>query len=186
MGDQWWPDGIDLGTVPTKELPKVLPDVPSLPWAYEGNHFDWSPPDLPFSDFPGLSLNVPILSERAAGALSALGTVSVAAALTVDGQRFFAVQPQRAPATQAGLAGLEHIELVFDEEGPIVPSYPSAPRAEVHTFWKRGKMEAEMICWRSWMWAYSMKDIDEACLDLFSTGRLSFADRLPTYSRNRS
>lgn len=238
-GVKWWPDGIDLGPDADQDWPKILPDAPDQPWAHEGNQFVGIQDDLPFSDFPGLTLNVPILSERAKRALAPLGTVDIPATLTVDGERLFAVQPRVAEgafqaersagfatpdgdilfydqrsfdtsrisaeffmidalmpysdvyitdrlvtaAAEAGLTGLEYIELVFDEDGPVVPTYPRVPREKVHTFFKRGLMEAEMIAWRCWM---SMADADEACMELFSSGRVSFLDQLPAYERPRS
>jgi hypothetical protein len=240
-GVKWWPDGIDLGRIPNNDFPKILPDATSRPWAHEGNQFDGIQDNLPFSDFPGLTLNVPILSERAARTFAALSTVDVAATLTVDGQRFFAVQPKAAKgafqadrsagfampegevpfyyqrsfdtsrisaeffmidelvpysdlyitdrlvtaAAAAGLTGLEFIELVFDEDGSVVPTYPSVPRDQVHTLFKRGSMEAEMIFWRCSMWIYNTSEIDEACFELFSSGRVSLVDQPPTYKRPR-
>lgn len=242
VGNKWWPDGINLGRVADKLFPKVLPDAPSVAWPYEGNQFDGIPDELPFSDFPALTLNVPILSERAARSLVALGTVDVRASMTVDGERFLVVQPQPAPgalqaarsigtatpdgevlfyyarcfdtsrihaefftidelspfsdlyvtdrlvtaATEAGLTGLEYIELVFDEEGPVVPVYPSVPRDQIHSHFGRGRMEAEILAWRCEVLGYADSYVEEVCVEAFSSGRLSFKDQVPTYTRVRA
>lgn len=235
---KWWPDGIDLGKAADKLYPKVLGDRP-YPWPHEGNRFTSASEGRVLPDFPALSLNVPILSERAVSALSALGTVDTPAELTIDARRFFAAQPRRIPgvfreeastglampngeiffydrrsfdvskvdaeffmidalrpfsdlyvtdrlvtaAAAAGLTGLEYLELVFDEGGPVVPRYPRRDLAEIPEFTGRRELEYYLIDWRCSIWGYDDREIKDAVSAAVSQGSLSLEYVKPTYER---
>jgi hypothetical protein len=233
---RWWPDGIDLGEF----IDELYPRPADGTWPHEGNRFESGPEGKALSDFPALALNVPLLSERAAGALRGLSGLELAAELTIDGQRFFGAQPRPSPgafreaassglampngevffyyrrsfdvakieaeffqtdaldpfsdlyvtdrlvsaATAAGLTGLEYLELVFDEEGPVVPRYP---RRDVGDLWMvppgRGKMEYFLIEWRCTMGAYDQGEIRDAFLRAVAEGYIAVEDMRPAYER---
>ena len=235
---KWWPDGIDLGKAFDRNYPKFEGPEP-YPWPHEGNRFHAYPREAPLSDFPGLSLNVPLLSERAAAVLAELGTVDVPAELTIDDQRFFAAQPKTIPgvfhtegssglampngevffyyrrsidvsrvsaeffmldglrpfsdlyvtdrlvtaAAAARLTGLEHLELVFDEGGPVVPRYPRRDRAAPAVRKGSYEMEYYLIHLRCSSDGYEDSEIRQAVHEAACEGYLSFDGTKPTHER---
>lgn len=123
MHVRWWPQGIELGS-----LMEALYRMPVLGMrGYEDGRYDRSPEELAPSDFPVLSLQVPVVSERAAERLGfhperGQDWGSLASRLRpiwIGDERFFAVQP---------------LLSVRGEPHPFVPEASSGvvmPRGEV-------------------------------------------------------
>ncbi len=98
VAGRWWPDGIELGSWMTHEH-----DLSSLGLRPHADaHYDRSPEEMALSDFPVLSLQVPVVSERAAERLGfhperTASQPELAArlhAVWIGEERFFAIQPQ--------------------------------------------------------------------------------------------
>ena len=97
VAGRWWPDGIELG--PAMDGLHDLSSYGVRPHA--DARYDRSPPELATSDFPVLSLQVPVVSERAAERLGfhperGGGRADLARRvrpLWIGDERFFAVQP---------------------------------------------------------------------------------------------
>ncbi|HET9622714.1 MAG TPA: hypothetical protein VFP84_15180 [Kofleriaceae bacterium] len=227
VSGRWWPKGIDLGP--------WLDYVYSWDDKHQENYDGW-PSKLSLSDFPWLSLQVPVVSERAAERLGfhperAPRDEALAGhlrPLVLYGQRFFAVQPMfavrgephafvpeasqgiAAPggeilhyhtrvfepdrirgefftipahepfadtyvtgsfvdrARDAGLTGLDHLELVFDD-GPVAPSYPPASQRDLDDPSFRQEEEWYLFRERGAMSSYLDDDLravfDRAVLD---------------------
>ncbi len=94
---RWWPDGIELGP-----LMEGLYDMSRLGIrGYEDGRYDRAPDELAPSDFPMLSLQVPVVSERAAERLGFhperggdwAGLAGRLRPMWIGEERFFAVQP---------------------------------------------------------------------------------------------
>ena len=239
VGLQWWPDGIDLGRM---QLFRPKSSREGGTWAYEGNCFDAYPKELSLSDFPALTLNIPIVSARALEVLSSATTLGAATAMTVDEAPYFVVQPKVIPgvfdtkgstglvmpegqtffyyrrvfdvskvdseffmikeqfpysdlyitdrfvsaASAAGLTGTDYFELVFDEEGPVVPIYPgeTLPNIRDSLDW-RGRLELEyfLIHRRCEDWVYDEDPIERATCDAVARGYVSSGYKKPTYTR---
>ncbi|HEU5056518.1 MAG TPA: hypothetical protein VFU21_08325 [Kofleriaceae bacterium] len=88
VAGRWWPDGIDLG--PAMAGLHDLSSHGIRPHA--DGRYDRSPEELATSDFPVLSLQVPVVSQRAAEAL-ALELAGRLRPIRIGGEPFFAVQP---------------------------------------------------------------------------------------------
>lgn len=241
LAGKWWPDGIDLGEVPSRLFPKYLGEVP-YPWPHDGNQFSRDSDFRDFSDFPALSLNVPVMSERAVSALTSANIVlEPIVPMHVEGLRFFAIQPKRSPgvlrasasaglimpygevffyyqryfdvsavnceffmldelmpfsdlyvterfvdaAKAAGLTGLEYLELVFDESGPVVPTYPAVERDKVSQFSVRLQLELDMISWRCAVWGYGESEAEDVTYAAISRGLIADDFVPPVYVRER-
>lgn len=85
---RWWPEGIELGSWMDQ-----VHDDPSLWGRPHAGGYDPIPEELPLSDFPLLSLQVPVVSERAAERLGREDLAGRLRPMAIGGQRFFAVQP---------------------------------------------------------------------------------------------
>lgn len=88
VAGRWWPDGIDLG--PAMDGIYDMSSYGIRPHA--DGRYDRSPEELATSDFPVLSLQVPLVSERAAEVLAAELDGRLRP-IAIGDQRFFAVQP---------------------------------------------------------------------------------------------
>lgn len=220
---RWWPEGIELGSWIDHEQ-----DDPLLWGRPHAGGYHSVPEGLPPSDFPLLSLQVPVMSERAAERLGVHPDRNVDWAdlagqlrpILIGEQRFFAVQPLLAVrgeahafvpeasigiplpkgeivhyhtrmfepsrlrgefftipahepyaetyvtevfvdrARSAGLTGIEHLELVFDD-GPIPPRHtpPSLEALDNPTF--RQNLEWELFRDRGYMWSYLEPELEE-------------------------
>ncbi|HWU89533.1 MAG TPA: hypothetical protein VN253_19865 [Kofleriaceae bacterium] len=221
---RWWPDGIELGSWMDCEHGDS-----SLWGRPHADGYDPSPPELPFSDFPVLSLQVPVVSERAAERLGfhpdrsteGPSLVGRLRPMSIGGQRFFAVQPllevrgeahafipeasvgiplprgeivhyhtrmfepsrlrgefftipAHEPyaetyvtgafvdrAREAGLTGIDHLELVFDD-GPIPPRHTPPPPEMLDNPTYRQDLEWELFRDRGYMDSYLRPEL-EAC-----------------------
>lgn len=87
-GGRWWPRSVELGE--WMDYRSGFPDTgitPQLEGAYRADEH------MPLSDFPLLSLQLPLLSTRAAESLAGLGLAERLRPVTINGAPFFAVQP---------------------------------------------------------------------------------------------
>jgi hypothetical protein len=102
---RWWPRGIDLG-------PWMEGADGGSAWgpAHDDGRYPSSPDEFPLSDFPLLSLQLPVISERAAERLGchperAAAWPELAARLypiAIRDQRYYAVQPRLAGGDDNG------------------------------------------------------------------------------------
>jgi hypothetical protein len=219
---QWWPEGIELGSWMNYACGL---DMWGRPHA-DGYHP--SPEELPLSDFPVLSLQVPVVSERAAERLGfhpdhKTDWPELAGRLrpmSIGTQRFFAIQPllevrgepnafvpevsigialprgeivhyhtrvfepsrlrgefftipEHEPyaetyvteafvdrARSAGLTGIDHLELVFDD-GPIPPRHTPPPPETLDRPTYRQDLEWELFRGRGSMCSYFEEELKE-------------------------
>lgn len=86
-------------------------------------------------------------------------------------------------AEEAGLTGLEYVELVYDEEGPVVPVYPAVGREQITQFSYRRRMEWELLYWRGSFRCYDEDVIRDAIEGAVSAGIISFDYVRPDYKR---
>jgi hypothetical protein len=89
VGEQWWPEGVDMGSLGAFLPRATFGSVPP----FEGPCFLGHDPEAPLSDFPSLSLQLPILSPRAARVLAEAKLIEPPVPMTVSGIPCFAVQP---------------------------------------------------------------------------------------------
>ncbi len=84
-------------------------------------------------------------------------------------------------ARRAGLTGLEYIELVYDEQGPVIPTYPVIERIEradrCKLFMERGNLSER------W-WTVGKVDFQPVCEGLIKRGLISLEYTQPTYKRS--
>lgn len=88
VAGRWWPDGIELG--PAMDGTHDMSSWGIRPHA--DARYDRSPEEMATSDFPVLSLQVPVVSERAAGVLAG-DLDGRLRPMWIGDQRYFAVQP---------------------------------------------------------------------------------------------
>jgi hypothetical protein len=235
---RWWPEGIDLGGLMEAEYPKTHGGGT---WAHEGNRYRRIPAGHPLSDFPALTMQVPILSPRAAELLHNLGLISTPIPLWVSGEEHYAVQPlmlsvmpdlprafvpeqskavrlpgsdaallfverafdeSRVPgefftipelepysdlyvterfvarAREAGLAGLEYLELVYDER-PVPLRYAPVSRAEIPEIDSRRKLEWELLAGRCLLYVFDEPTCEDAIIQAVCNGQVTFDWRHP-------
>jgi hypothetical protein len=225
IAGRWWPEGIELG--------RWMDNAHDMSrWGirpHADSRYDFSPKEFPLADFPLLSVQVPVVSERAAEQLGFhpdrkadwADLASRLRPMWIGEQRFFAVQPlfevrgeanafvpeasigiqlsrgevvhyhtrmfepsrlrgefftipAHEPyaetyvteafvdrARSAGLTGIDHLELVFDD-GPIPPRHtPPSPEAlDRPTF--RQELEWELFRDRGYMWSYLKPELEES------------------------
>ncbi len=201
VAGRWWPDGIEMGRAMNRIFPKTSPA------AHENNVYHRYPAHLQLTDFPAFALNLPIVSERAAGVLQSAGLANELVPLTVSDVPYFAVQPTKQPeaflaessegltlpggdvfhyyrrnfdpakvngeffplavlgpysdlyvterlvsvAREAGLTGLDSVELVYDD-GPLTVRYPPSKRPQISQIGARRSLEWELLYWRCFLW----------------------------------
>jgi hypothetical protein len=219
VSGRWWPEGIELG----RWMDYAHGWDPTPP---ENNQYGHSPDELPLADFPWLSLQLPVVSDRAAQRLGIHPEhdprdTALAARLRpmlIGQHRFFAIQPLFAVrdephafvaeasqgialpngeiahyhtrvfepsrvhgefftipahepyaetyvtdafvdrAREAGLTGIDHLELVFDD-GPIAPAYPPATQRDLDDPTYRHKEEWLLFGERGNMLSYSDREL---------------------------
>ncbi len=88
VAGRWWPEGIELG--PAMDGTHDMSSWGIRPHA--DARYDRSPEEMATSDFPVLSLQVPVVSERAAGVLAG-DLDGRLRPMWIGDQRYFAVQP---------------------------------------------------------------------------------------------
>jgi hypothetical protein len=224
---RWWPEGIELASWMT-----YLYDASSFGiHPHAGNRYRRSPEEMAPSDFPVLSFQVPVVSERAAERLGFHPERGPGGSLAdladrlrptwIEDERFFAVQPLLGArgqphafipeasagihlprgeivhyhtrafepsrlrgefftlpahepfgevyvtegfvdrAREAGLTGLEGLELVFDNEA-IPPHHTPPPPEALERPSDRRELEWELFEGRGSMWHYSPDELKDA------------------------
>jgi len=99
----FWPRGIDLGAAIARLHPPIDDDA-----AKEGcSSFRFEPEAAPHSDFPALSLQVPIVSERALAALQSASLIGNAFPISASGIAYYAVQPVLSSRSPRGASLLD-------------------------------------------------------------------------------
>jgi hypothetical protein len=88
VAGRWWPDGIELGSAMDQTYDMSSYGIRP----HADGRYDRSPEELATSDFPVLSLQVPVVSERAAERLAAELDGRLRP-MWIGEERFFAVQP---------------------------------------------------------------------------------------------
>jgi hypothetical protein len=86
-------------------------------------------------------------------------------------------------AKAAGLTGLEYVELVYDEGGPVVPVYPAVARERITQYSYRRRLEWELLFWRAEFSCYDEAAIRDAVEGAVSAGLISFDYVRPDYRR---
>jgi hypothetical protein len=233
----WWPPGIDLGPWMQRAH-----DMSSWGLGPHDGRYARAPEELAPSDFPILSLQVPVMSERATEQLGAHlernafwpELASRLRPMWIGEQRFFAVQPLlavrgepnafvpeasegiRLPggevvhyhtrafepsrlrgefftipthepyaetyvteafvdrARNAGLTGIDHLELVFDDR-PIRPWHTPPPLAALDNPTFRQTLEWELFRDRGYLHGYFESDLKVAFREAVLHGLLPIA-----------
>ena len=226
LAGRWWPPGVDLGPVM-----ETLHDLSA--WGchpHASGHYPLSPQELEPSDFPVLSWQVPVVSERAAAVMDGdlrarLRPVTIGRARCYAVQPLLASQHQPSPflaqestgirlprgetvhfhtrvfdparvrgefftipdhepyaetyvtgdlvdrARDAGLTGLEGLELVFDD-GPVPPAGVAGSR-DVPEHGERRELEWELFQGRGAWWSYLDSELREVFDGAVAAGLLT-------------
>lgn len=122
---RWWPTNIDLGWDMDLSF-KYSPALENNSKHVMSYYHD--PDNLPLSDFPALTLNLPIISHKALSAIQAAGIKLQVEPVLIGDRKFFAVQSQDLP-------------LVFNFEKSKGLKFPNG---DVFYFYHRMFNEAEV------------------------------------------
>jgi hypothetical protein len=133
VAGRWWPDGIELG--PAMDQTHDMSSYGIRPHA--DGRYDRSPEELATSDFPVLSLQVPVVSERAAEVLAA-DLAGRLRPIWIGEQRYLAVQPLLAARGESNAFVPEASSGILLPRGEVVHYHtrtfePSRVRGELFT-----------------------------------------------------